>query len=294
MGNTSYCSVSRSARAETLGYYTKDINQIFTQSASRQAHESMLPKNIQFRECCDSKEHPETIPVVLGLDETGSMRQIPHQLVKDGLPTLMSNFIQKGLNDVSLLFLGIGDHECDRYPLQVGQFESGDKELDLWLTRTYLEGNGGGNRGESYLLAWYFAAFHTRTDAFDKRNKKGFLFTIGDEPNLNNLPVHSIKGLMGTTAKNKSFTDKELLAAAQEKYEVFHIVVLHSDQANRSLEYWKEILGQNCLTVDKHEDIPNLISDTVLSYQKQLVSNTNVKNNSKKNNSKIEEKEEVL
>ncbi|STD12570.1 hypothetical protein [Chryseobacterium carnipullorum] len=40
----------------------------------------------------------------------------------------MGGIIQGGVPDPALLFLGIGDHECDAYSLQVGQFESGDEE----------------------------------------------------------------------------------------------------------------------------------------------------------------------
>src|SRR5690606_5631209 len=96
----------------------------------------------------------------------------------------------------SVLFLAIGDHETDSAPLQVGQFESGDAELDLWLTRTWLEGKGGANSGESYLLAWYFASKFTKLDSLDKRGQKGFLFTIGDEPGLSILPKRAINEIM--------------------------------------------------------------------------------------------------
>ena len=87
------------------------------------------------------------------------------------------------------MFGAIGDHECDSCPLQVGQFESGDVELDMWLTRTFLEKGGGGNNGESYGLAWFMANNFIRTDAKDKRQQKGFVLTIGDEPVLHNYPL---------------------------------------------------------------------------------------------------------
>ena len=108
----------------------------------------------------------------------------------------MGGLIQNGIPDPTLLFLAIGDHECDKSPLQVGQFESGDPELDLWLTRTWLEKGGGGNAGESYLLAHYFAAYHTDIDAYNKRGKRGFLFTVGDEPGLTSLPGRVIDEIM--------------------------------------------------------------------------------------------------
>ena len=142
MGYTSYSVEDRADRAITSGYYTKSASDIFTQSKVQKIHESMNPKGIKFRECLDSDAHPNTVPIIISLDVTGSMRRIPHELVKDGLPKLMGTLLQNGVKDASLLFTAIGDHECDSYPLQVGQFESGDKELDLWLTRTYLEGGG--------------------------------------------------------------------------------------------------------------------------------------------------------
>ena len=263
MGNTSYNFESRSTR--TAFYNSATTDQLFTQQNEKKAHDSMLPKGITVREARDSATHPYTVPVILGLDETGSMGDIPLNMIKEGLPKLMSNLIERGVPDAALLFLGIGDHESDRFPLQVGQFESGDEELDLWLTHTYLEGKGGGNGGESYLLAWYFAAFHTATDAWDKRKEKGLLFTVGDEPNLQYLPASVINDLMGTTHE-KGFTAVELLAKAQERYNVFHIIVNHSETAQRSIKGWEAELGQNCIVLDSHKEVADTIAKTVLAH----------------------------
>lgn len=261
MGSTRYDLDARYDRARKEGYASKSASEIFTQNAKRMAHESMNPKNISFRESRDSVVHPNSVPIILGLDVTGSMGHIPHELIKEGLPKLMGGIIQGGVPDPALLFLGIGDHECDGYPLQVGQFESGDEELDMWLTRTYIESGGGGNAGESYLLAWYFAAFHTRTDAFEKRNQKGLLFTVGDEPCLKTLPASALREIMGTG--QQTFTHTELLKDAQKRYEVFHISVLHSDGAMRADKDWKDLLGQNCVSIKDYRDVPNVIKEIV-------------------------------
>ncbi|KPH11820.1 hypothetical protein [Chryseobacterium sp. ERMR1:04] len=266
MGSTRYDMDARYDRARKEGYASKSASEIFTQNAKRMAHESMNPNGISFRESRDSVVHPNSVPIILGLDVTGSMGHIPHELIKDGLPKLMGGIIQGGVPDPALLFLGIGDHECDGYPLQVGQFESGDEELDMWLTRTYIESGGGGNAGESYLLAWYFAAFHTRTDAFEKRNQKGLLFTVGDEPCLKTLPASAIREIMGTG--QHTFTHTELLKEVQKKYDVFHISVLHSDQAVRADQGWKDLLGQNCLSIEDYRDVPNVIKEIVCNRYK--------------------------
>lgn len=224
----------------------------------------MEPSGVTFRECFDSAEHPNTIPIQLYLDVTGSMGRIPHDMIKDGLPTLMGSLIQNGVADASLMFGAIGDHEADRYPLQVAQFESGDAELDMWLTRTYLEGGGGGNAGESYLLAWYFAANHVKTDAFSKRNKKGFVFTIGDEPCLKSLPVNAVKGIMGNSAVGQAtFSREELLDAAKKQNHVYHIHINHGRSEDAA---WREMLGPNLVVIQDPGLVSRTISDIILSH----------------------------
>jgi hypothetical protein len=263
MGNSSYSYSSRTLRSEAKGFYKKSMDEVFTQQKERKIHESMSPKGVKKREAFDSPTHPNTVPIILNLDVTGSMMTIPDFLVKDGLPKMMGGLIQNGIPDASLLFTAIGDHECDRFPLQIGQFESGDEELDLWLTRTYLEKGGGSNAGESYLLAHYFAAFHTDIDSFKKRGQRGFLFTVGDEPGLRTLPGRAIDEIMGTTG-SKTWTDRELLAEAEKMYDVYHIILEHSEGAKRSLAYWKGLLGQKCIVVKDPADVAKTITEIVV------------------------------
>ncbi len=258
----------------------------------------MIPKGIDKREFRDSPTHPETVPICLFLDETGSMGHIPHQLVKDGLPTLMGDLTQNGVKDAALLIGFLGDHQSDRYPLQVGQAESGDAETDMWLTRGYIEGNGGANAGESYLLAWYFAANHTVTDAFEKRGKRGFIFTIGDEKSLTSFPQSAQKEIMGDTARGQATTDKELLAEAQKTYNVYHLHILHSGGAESSLPYWKDLLGQNCIGLTDYRDVAktiaqivrdNVDNENVVAAQKPAKNKNNTTNKTDSKPSKVEE-----
>ncbi len=275
MGYSNYSVDDRSKRSVSAGYNTKSVDDIFTQNKKRTMHDSMNPNGVLKRESCDSEKHPNTIPIQLYLDVTGSMGHIPHEMIKNGLPLLMGSLIQNGVEDAALMFGAIGDHECDDCPLQVGQFESGDAELDIWLTRTYLEGRGGGNAGESYLLAYYFAANHVKTDAFDKRNKKGFLFTVGDEPCLKSLPLSALKGIMGDTAVGQdTYTREALLDAARKQNHVYHI---HIDHEGRYLdEAWKEMLGKNLIVLEDYTKLSRVISDIILSH-KDMVSSPKVK-----------------
>lgn len=296
MGNSSYSYSDRLNRSISAGYHSKSKDEIFTQNKERKIHESMSPRGVVFRESRDSEAHPNTVPIQLYLDVTGSMGHIPHDMIKDGLPTLMSTLIQRGVPDAALMFGAIGDHECDRHPLQIGQFESGDAELDMWLTRTYLEGGGGGNAGESYLLAWYFAANHVKTDAFDKRKKKGFVFTIGDEPCLRSLPVSAIKESMGDSAQGQSTVSREeLLAAAQTQNHVFHI---HLNHGGRTCDRaWKEMLGDRLIEINDYRDVSKVIAETiidVLSKESNVVSINETEQSSKKSENSSTEEEIIL
>jgi hypothetical protein len=263
MGGGGYSLNARSVRSESLGYETKAVHEIFT---SKKLDIAMDPAGAQLRESCDSEEHPNSVAIGLSLDLTGSMGSIPHHMVKEGLPHIMGTIIQRGIADPQLLFMGIGDHECDRAPLQVGQFESNDELLDKWLTDIYIEGGGGGNNGESYMLAWYFAARHTSIDCWNKRKQKGFLFTIGDEPVLKELPAAAQKKIM----EHGQFSDVSsavLLEEAQVTYHVYHLHVKQGSHGRSEdvMGGWKQLLGDNLIIVDDTEDIPKVIADIVAS-----------------------------
>ena len=184
-------------------------------------------------------------------------------LIKEGLPKIISQIIQQGVKDITLLFLAIGDHEVDGYPLQVGQFESGDEELDLWLTRTYPEGGGGANEGESYGLAHNFAANFTVTDAWEKRKQKGVFIMIGDEPSLDFYPDAVMKEVTGNNQAT-GFTQDEILEKVREKWHVFHINPHHAYDE----DYWKPKLGQNYISLRDHNKIPETVVDIVCKFAK--------------------------
>ena len=261
MGGGTYCSTTRSLRSEYMGYSTKSAQEIFV---SRSINSAMNPYGIVTRESRDSKEHPNSLAIVLGLDVTGSMGSVPHFLVKEGLPHMMESIIKKGIPDPQLLFMGIGDHECDQAPLQVGQFESSDELLDKWLTDLWLEGHGGGNDGESYMLPWYFAARHTAIDCFEKRKQKGYLFTIGDEPVLPRVPSNFLKSMMGD-GQYEDYSSVKLLEMASEKYDVYHIHIKETGSGSRQrvIDGWKQLLSDNLLIAERKDYVANIIAETI-------------------------------
>ena len=262
MGWTSYSTDARTLRATAACYASAPVDVTFTQQRERRVHEQMDSTKVVFREARDSEAHPNSFPIILALDVTGSMGAIPRMLIADGLPKIMGRIIQNGCPDAALCFLAIGDHECDRYPVQAAQFESGDSELDMWLTRTYLEGGGGGNAGESYPLAWDFAANRVQTDSWDKRKEKGLLFTIGDEPFLKNFPANAFKGIYGSNGLHqKTVTAEELFQAASEKFDIYHLSLDHGYRRTDSA--WVQLLGPNCVILNDHNEVPNTIAQIV-------------------------------
>lgn len=126
---------------------------------------------------------------------------------------------------------------------------------------------------ESYSLAWYFAAFHTVTDAWNKRKQKGFLFTVGDEPCLRSLSSRQVNEVLGETPEI-SFSEKELLKRAQEKYYVYHLHVLEGTQGHNSLNYWKELLGDHCIPIADHREVSNAIAKIVAANVHESVVTT--------------------
>jgi hypothetical protein len=262
MGYTAWSSNTYDTLKST--YVGKDTDDIFTSNKTRKVSDGMNPYGLKFRESRDSDAHPNSLAVAIFLDETGSMGSIPDLIVRDKLNHLMDTLINNGVQDAHVLFGGVGDTQSDKYPLQVGQFEAGTEELNKWLTEIYLEGNGGGQNMESYLLAWLIAGRHTSIDCFEKRGRKGFLFTIGDEKSWNKISADRLKELLGYE-QAEEVTDVQLLQEAQRMYHVFHIHVNqtgYKDDPN-VIGYWKKMLGERAIVLDDYNTICEVIASTV-------------------------------
>ncbi len=245
-------------------YSKKSRNDIFTSNKTRTIADSMNPHGLVFRESRDSDAHPNSLAVAVFLDVTGSMGKIPEDLIRNKLGSLMDTIIDHKVESPQVMFSAIGDHYSDRAPLQVGQFESGTDELSKCLTSVFIEGGGGGQNKESYLLAWLIGGRHTSIDCFEKRNEKGFLFTIGDEKNWDHIEANRIKAIMGYK-QSDALKASELLAQAQRMYHVFHIHINATSYKNdpNVIGYWRDLLGERLLILDDHSTIAELIATTV-------------------------------
>ncbi len=217
----------------------------------------MDPKGVKYRESCDSAAHPNSNAIIFVVDETGSMQRIPEYLAKTGLPPLMGMLYDaKLIEDPQLMLAAVGDaihgNGCERSPLQVGQFESEAALMDKWLTAIHLEGIGGGNGGESYDLALYFAARHTKIDCYEKRGKKGYLFISGDEPHLRQVDREAVLRRIGDDLP-ANIPIADIVAEASEKYHCFFLVP-DKRRAGQCERYWRDVLGDNVVVQDTEVD----------------------------------------
>lgn len=222
MGRGSYTSADWSKlRKSSKISEESTASQIFK---ARQMEERFNPKFINVREARDNDDHPESTPIMIGLDVTGSMGYLSAEIAKNGLnETMMKIYSTNPVKDPQMLFAAIGD-VVDDAPLQVTQFES-DIRIAEQLLSLWLEGCGG-DSPEDYQLLWYFAAKHVYTDSFEKRGKKGFLFTIGDADVHRTLHDEDVAAIFGDKAI--SYTSASLARMASEKFEIFHIHIYNS------------------------------------------------------------------
>lgn len=237
---------------------TKTAREIFSGSSM---DSSLDPKTISVRESVDSEANPNSTPVIVAVDVTGSMGMLAENIVRKGLGVIMKEIYDRlPISDPHIMLMAVGDAVFDSAPLQVTQFEA-DIVLAKQLEKFYIERGGGSNDGESYNLAWYFAAMKTKTDSMIKRHKKGYLFTIGDEPPLNNLTKSQIKTIFGDDVQS-DLTTKQLLNMASESWEVFHLIVKPGSIRDAEAR-WSDLLGQRSIKVSDHEKLAEVIVSTM-------------------------------
>jgi hypothetical protein len=237
----------------------------------RTAHVSLDPSKFSIknaagdgiRESRDNDEHPNSVAIAVLFDVTGSMGMIP-RVLQQKLPGLLGLLLRKGyIDDPQVLFGAIGDATCDRVPLQIGQFES-DNRMDDNLDNFYLEGGGGGQFTESYELGLYFMARHTSIDCLEKRNKKGYLFIIGDEESYRKVSKNEVKKFIGEdTNIQDDISIEDIVAEVKEKYEVYFLVPISGGYGDRNAPYWRTHFGQQVIMLDDPNNVAEVIGLTI-------------------------------
>lgn len=252
----------------TRSAYTKEakptVDHIYT---SRSLDNGLDPKSVKLRESRDSDANPNSTAIIIGLDVTGSMGRILDVMARAGLGTLVGTLYERQpISDPHVMVMGIGDFECDRAPLQVTQFEAANAPLVTQMEKIYLERGGGGNSYESYAAAWLFAATRTAIDCFEKRGKRGYLFTIGDEQPTPKLLADQVKRVLGDDAAG-DLSGEHLLAMAQATYNVFHVIVEEGDHASRyperTRDQWAALIGQNLIMLSDHTKLAEVVVSAI-------------------------------
>ncbi|KVP75328.1 hypothetical protein WJ96_06090 [Burkholderia ubonensis] len=238
----------------------KSTAQVFSQHGM---HADLNPRGVAMRESRDSAVNPNSHAIIVASDVTGSMGILAEALVRKGMGVLVEELLaRKPVHDPHIMCMGVGDAYTDMAPLQVTQFEA-DIRIAEQLSQIWLEGRGGGNGGESYPLAWYFAARHTSIDCFEKRQKKGYLFTVGDENPHKLLTRDQVKSVFGDDIE-RDLTSAELLTMASRSYHVFHLLVEESRTCDASVKAnWKDLLGERALLLSDHTKLAELIVSTI-------------------------------
>lgn len=206
-------------------------------------HAKLNPLGVKVRESRDSKEHPETLPIGLVIDVTGSMQNVP-RTVQQKLPNLLGMLTSKKYVDhPQILFSAIGDSVSDKGSVQIGQFESGI-EMDDDLGNMWLEGGGGGSGEESYQNALYFFARHTSTDSFEKRGKKGYLFMVLDERPYPVVSKEEVRALFGDGIE-ADIPTADIVKECQEKYHVFVFIPRNTSHGGSAdlRNRWEGLVG---------------------------------------------------
>jgi hypothetical protein len=240
---------------------TKSAASVFKNTTTHTFDPTLDVRKKLRRESRDSAAHPESNAIAVFFDQTGSMGGIPRKFAFEDLPKFMRLLVEKNyIPHPQVLFGNIGDGAWNETaPLQVGEFESG-MEMDDCLTKMLLEGNGGGGGQESYDLAIFYAARYMDMDCFEKRGKKGYLFTIGDEQ-ARDVDRRIVEKYLGVTIQD-DIPIEVIIKEVQKKFNYFHICV-PTGYPDGSHSYWKKLLGQNALLIDDPAHVCELMGATI-------------------------------
>lgn len=268
MGGGTYSAKAFENYAVSNGYTYDHTTHRVSGHRYKQNHlKDFLNAKGKIRECCNSDEHPNTVPVILALDVTGSMGSACDECAAS-VSALMKDLYEQ-FKDIEVCVMGVGDFECDDAPLQVSQFES-DIRVAEQMDMVYLEKGGGGNGYESYTAPWWYGLYRTKLDAFDKQGRKGIIITMGDEPLNPVLPKDAILEHLGEGEEKEAVYDTEnLYKLASKKFDIYHITVSDGRtnyNNDRRFSYeekvdksFKDVIGENNYIISSVDSLKNNI-----------------------------------
>ena len=225
------------------------------------------PARIRMRESRDGPDNAASTPIVLASDVTGSLGEVARIQMQDGLGVLVSEILaRKPVSDPHIMAMAVGDATCDQAPLQATQFEA-DIRLAEQMRTLFVEGGGGGNGGESYALPWLFCGTKTATDSFEKRGKRGYLFSFGDEPILPTVTREEARRFLGIGLEH-DVTAAACLGLAQRSYDVFHVILREGFSAQETgfraaMRTWQPLLGRRLLVLDDYRNLAELVVSAI-------------------------------
>jgi hypothetical protein len=252
--------VARSSAGKDTFAYSNDA----IKSGVLRPHQTLDPQGMRIRESRDNAEHPTSNAIIISLDVTGSMGAVC-RAIHANLPQLHELLLgHKYIADPQIMFAAVGDATCDKVPVQVGQFES-DNRMDQNLENMILEGGGGGQKTESYEMMFYIAARHTAIDCWEKRQRKGYLFMIGDEMAYPNVKAREIERLIGKELQADIPLD-QIIAEAQQRYHIFYLIPGGASYGGDQeiLGWWNRALGPGrVIKLESPEDTSECIGLTI-------------------------------
>ena len=197
-----------------------------------------------------------TRPLMIFSDVTGSMGRWP-AIMFEKLPYLDHEIRQYLGEDAETSFCAVGDHISDKYPLQVNEFATG-VQLAESLKKLVIEGNGGGQIMESYLVGALYCLFNVELSP--TQNKPIVIF-IGDESNHPYVTRDQARDL-GISFEEDRFSCQEIFSKLKEKFSPYIILKPYdSSSVSREVErHWLSLLGEDRIVkLDKPERVVDVI-----------------------------------
>lgn len=255
---------------------TKTPDFAYTASATK-VHPNLDPKRINSKpfgklEARDSADHPNSHPVLVAFDVTGSNYERAVDAQKR-LPNLME-LLAKYINDPQVAIAANDDYVpminqrgTHAGCVQISDFES-DIRVDEHIRNIWLTRNGGGNDGESYDLLLYIAARKVVLDSVEKRGTKGYFFLYADEPIFDHVSKVQVEAVFGDTIE-KNIPIAEVIEEARRLFNIF--VIWPEGGYDHARKQYVTLFGEDSVLTLQHPAlICELIASTVALYEDKV------------------------